>query len=234
MCRPMATDTFITYTPNFEKTSGVMADLKLNMADNGTLTGNGIVTCHNQSAIEARRIFKKKGIEEGKTYLNQLFFRDDKKGVKSFALAPDSVQKPEMFQVSCEVELPEFVDVKEPDFELDVYPGMSFDNTSLDLKPPRKYPIYFNTKARYVTTVEWNFGNLYHPANIAGLNLAVDMTLLTYKLLTDYDSTQSRLTVRRQYSRNQKLFDPQFTPSFEKFLQGAKKCDFSAITVVKN
>jgi hypothetical protein len=233
MCRPLAESDFIAKTPAFDNTSGTITDLKLTVTDNGDLVGNGTITFHNQAAIDARRVFKIKGTEESKTALNRILFRDDKKGVKLFALASDSIQTPQMFQVTFNVELPDFVDENELEFELAAYPGPTFDQTTIDYNPPRIYPIYFSTKSRNVYTVEWNFGDRYKPSNPEALNFTVDVTLLNYKLLSEYDSTTGNLTVRRQYSRPQKLFNPQFAPSFETFMQNSKKDDLATITVVK-
>jgi hypothetical protein len=233
MCRPLAESDFISKTPTFDNTSGTISDLKLKITDNGELVGNGTIAFHNQAAIDARRIFRIKGAEESKSVLNKMIFRDDKKGVKSFSLAPDSVQTPTMLQVNYDIELPNFIDGTESEFELAAYPGPSFDQTTIDYNPPRKYPICFNTKMRNVYTVEWNLGDQYKPTNVDAMNFSVDVTLLNYKLLTQYDSTAGNLTVRRQYSRPQKLFDPQFTPSFETFLQNSKKDDLATLLVVK-
>jgi hypothetical protein len=234
MCRPMSDSILIAITPKIERTSGILIDLKLSLTESGAITGRGLVTYHGQDAIKARRIFCKRGTEESRSGLNRLLFRNDKDAVKSFALAPDSVQTPEMFQVTCDLDMEGFFDPTETDFDLAVFPGPTFETTTLDYNPPRKYPIYFDSKERYVYTVEWDFGDSYRPASTEGLNLAVNVTLLDYKLLTDYDSTQNILKVRRQYNRTQKLFQPRFTPSFERFLQESKKCDLSTIPVVKN
>jgi hypothetical protein len=233
MCRPMAQDSFISVTPKLEKNSGVMTSVKLALTENGSATGTAALIYYNQAAIEARRLFRKEGIADSKTALDHQLFREGKKGVKSFAVAPDSLQSPGVFNVSCDLELSDFFDPDEPDFELAIYPGPTFDTTTIDYNPPRKYPIYLRTISRNVYTVEWNLGSLYHPTDVAGLNQSVDMGLLTYKLLAEYDSTQGLLNIRRQDNRSRKLFDPQFSSSFEKYLKNAKKCDLSTISVVK-
>jgi hypothetical protein len=234
MCRPMAEKDFISYTPEKDQASGIMIDLKLSPFENGSVTGTGKITYYSQDAIGARRIFRTKGSQESTSALDSLLFRNKEGAVKSFTIAPDSIQRPEMFQVTCDLQLEKFFDPTESDFDLAVYPGPTFEITTLDYNPPRKYPIYFDSKERYVYSAEWDFGDLFHPTNTEGLNLAVNVTLLDYKLLTDYDSTLNVLKVRRQYNRIQKLFQPRFTPSFERFLQDSKKCDLSTIPVVKN
>jgi hypothetical protein len=81
--------------------------------------------------------------------------------------------------------------------------------------------------------VEWNFGNLYKPLNLEGLNLSTGNRIHDYKLLSEYDPSLNRLSVRRQYSRSTRIFDPDYAPDFEKFMQNIQKYDLSSIMVVK-
>jgi len=232
-CRPMADSLFISYTPESDKFASVMTNLNLTLDDDNFIRGTADLTFYNQSAIETRRLFRKKGEKDKVEYINSILFRDIEDAVKSIAIDPDSLHKIEEMKVTCEIEIPDFVDGISPDFELMLYPGPSIGSTEMDYNPPRKYPIYFGGKIFNIYDVHWDFNNSYFPLKTDSLSVKADRGLLSYMMLVDYDKDNNTLAVRRQYKRPQTMFKPNFALGFENFLQSVKKCDLESVVMEK-
>jgi hypothetical protein len=233
MCRPMAKMDFISKTPKIDKLGSTVVDIKYSLSDDGIFEGQGIISLSNQSALEAKRVFGIKGFEDEKSFLNKMLFKTGCGEIDSFAVVDDSLQAPTQFAVNVWMKEKKSFEPDDPDFEMAIYPGPLFNITTIDDHPPRKYPIYFNAKRMTTYMVEWNFGNLYKPLNLEGLNLSTGNRIHDYKLLSEYDPSLNRLSVRRQYSRSTRIFDPDYAPDFEKFMQNIQKYDLSSIMVVK-
>jgi len=230
-CHPMSDSIFLTTTPKTDRFSNVLTNLKLIQDDAGNFGGDASIEFHNQAAIEIRRNFHEKGGEEVKKIINKCLFRDFCDAVKSYSIIVDSAVSPSSFTINCKVEIPNFAG--EDEFELPAYPGPSFEYAALDDHPPRKYPVYFPTKDFNVYSIEWKFKEGYKPINFGNLNSKADGTLLKSSIAVDYDSLTNTLALRRQYKMTQKMFRPDFIQTLERYIQDAKKCDISTVTIEK-
>jgi len=230
----LATDLklLITETPEFDKLRGSVTDLKLTITDENDLEGRGKIIFYNQSALEARRVFKSSNDEDRKEYINDLLFRDHEETIKSFHIASDSVQSAEQYQVEFEIEIEDYID-DEVDFENLIYPGQTFGHTTIDYKPPRLYPIYFKSNVTEVFNIEWNFGDNYYPLSTDALQFNEDNGFIHYTMLTEYDNENNRLSVRRQYRRTHDFFPSTFSQAIEELWQKAKEHDLTSIILEK-
>jgi hypothetical protein len=233
MCRPMADSNHISTTPEFDEFSARQIKLNVTLTDENDLRGKGTVVFNNQAALDARRVYKFEGEEDNKSRINDILFRDYDDAVISYSIVPDSLLKPNQFQLDFEIEILDFIEDDQPEFELFFYPGPTITKIETDDNPPRKYPFYFQTKYLSVYDIEWNLGDRYIPLKTDSLSLETKKGLLSYQLLAEYDESANRLSVRRQYRRPQKMFRPNFVRAFENFRRNVRKCDLSDIIVVQ-
>jgi hypothetical protein len=230
-CHPMSDSIFLSFTPKTDRFSNKMVNIKLQQDESGKFTGDASIVFYNQAAISMRADVREKGEKDINKILEKELFRNMPDAVKSYAVAADSLQTAEHFEVDCKIELANFEG--EDIFELPAYPGPTYESTILDNHPPRKYPVYFATKDYNIYIIEWSFLDGYRPHNYQSLNSNTDGTLLKASIAAEYDSLSNKLSLRRSYKMNQRMFRPEFTPTLERFIQNVQKCDIATITLEK-
>lgn len=230
-CHPMSDSLFLTFTPKTERFSSIMVNMKLQQDESGKFSGDASIVFYNQAANSIRADIRQKGGKDINKILEKELFRNMPDAVKSYAVTADSLQTAEHFEIDCKVELSNFVG--EDLFELSAYPGPTYESAVLDKHPPRKYPVYYSTKDYNIYTIEWSFQDGYRPLNYQSLNSNTDGTLLKSSIAVEYDSLSNKLSLRRSYKMNQRMFRPEFTPTLERFIQNVQKCDIATITLEK-
>ena len=231
VCHPMSDTVPLTFTPKTDRYSSKMVDLKLVQNAEGNFTGDASIIFYNQAAITAREMLRQKGESDMKKFLEKELLRGTTDAVKSFSTPADSQQTAEHFEIDCKLELNNYAG--EDVFELQAYPGPTFESATLDKHPPRKYPVYFDTKDYDIYTAQWKFNDEYRPLNYQNLNSNTDGTLVKSSIAAQYDSLGNTLSIRRTYKMNQRMYRPEFTPTLEKFIQSVQKCDMASVTVEK-
>ncbi|MCP4583576.1 MAG: DUF3857 domain-containing protein [candidate division Zixibacteria bacterium] len=233
ICLPFGNGQLLGYTPEFEKISGSVVNLRLKLTDDNGLQGDGDIIYYNQAAIEARRDFMTLSESEKNEAIGSSLFDDDDESVDSVVVAPDSLQKPDEFKVDFQVSIPDLIEDDTYDYELKIYPGPTFTNSSIDNNPPRKYPVYFGTNRLRVYNIEWDLGSSYKPINPDSLRFKEKKGQLSYSLMTQYDEVSNKLSVRRYYNRSNSFFKAEFSAVLEELWQKGLKHDLSTVILEK-
>jgi hypothetical protein len=216
------------YTPKYNQENGRMIDMVLRLEDDNSLTGTGQVTFNNQSAIETRRKMKACDESERIEWLNGLLFAELDEAVHSISLFPDSLQKPEEYGLSFEINLKDFISPGEDFPELFIYPGNTFEKTSIDTTPPRKYPIYFGSRNSNYYKVVWEFGDQFKPLSFEEINFKRGLSV-TGSFIAGYDEGENKLTVTRQFKNRASIYKASVLSSIEKVREKLKEQDMTSV-----
>jgi hypothetical protein len=216
------------HTPKGDREKGVMIEMVLRPGENNSLTGTGDIVFYYQSAIEARRKMKDCDESEKAEWLNDLLFAEFEDAVHSMASLPDSLQSPEEFGLSFEIDMDNFISPGDDFPEIFIYPGNTFERAAIDSKPPRSYPVYFGSRNSNYYTVVWDFGNHFRPLSFEEISFKRGLSI-SGSFMAAYDEGGNQLTVTRQCKNLAPIYKPTVASKVEIVREKLKEQDITSI-----
>ncbi len=216
------------HTPAYDWNNGSMVDMTLRVGESGVLEGEGNIAFYCQQAIEARRKFRKLDEHDKIAWLNALLFSDVKDAVKSLSLSPDIMQSGEEFSIEFTIRLDEFISADDSYPEIYIYPGISFDQGSIDEKPPRQYPVFFGLSNSDFYKVVWEFGEHFRPQSWKDISFKKGFSVIG-SFAAEYDSSANSLTVVRQYKNLNAIYKADYSEKIEDVREKLKEQDITSV-----
>jgi hypothetical protein len=220
------------HTPVHNWKNGSTVDITLRLGGSGILEGEGYIAFYYQQAIEARREFRKHDEHDKKVWLNGLLFSDVKDAVKSLSLSPDSILSAEEFRIEFAIRLEGFISADDSYPEIYIYPGISFDQISIDEKPPRQYPVFFGMSNNDFYRVVWEFGENFRPQSWKDIAFKKGISVIG-SFAAKYDSSGNSLTVVRQYKNLNAIYKADYSKKIENVREKLKEQDITSVILVR-